>query len=53
MENPSLRARLPVLLQDAYRRARTDALEETGLLSLPETSPFTLEQALGDALPDE
>jgi Domain of unknown function DUF29 len=52
-DNPSLRGTLPVLFPNAYRRARTEALDETGLLNLPETSPFTVDQALGDALPDE
>jgi hypothetical protein len=28
------------------------ALNETGLLDLPEASPFTVEQALGDPLTD-
>jgi Domain of unknown function DUF29 len=49
-ENPSLRGKLPELFLVAYPRARTDALEETGLLDLPESAPFTVEQALGDLL---
>jgi hypothetical protein len=28
--------------------ARADALEETGLIDLPEASPFSLEQVLGE-----
>ncbi len=52
-DNPSLKPRLQEFLSAAYPRARTAALDETGLLSLPEESPFTIEQALGDALPDE
>jgi hypothetical protein len=51
-DNPSLRPRLPEFLAATYPRARTEALEETGLLSLPEESPFTLEQTLTDALPE-
>jgi Domain of unknown function DUF29 len=52
-DNPSLRARLPEFFSAAYPRARVDALEETGLLDLPETSPFSIDQALRDASPDE
>jgi hypothetical protein len=52
-DNPSLRARLPEFVAAAYSRARADALDETGLLDLPQELPFTIEQALGDALPDE
>jgi hypothetical protein len=52
-DNPSLRARLPALFLAAYQRARIAALDETGLLELPEVSPFTAEQALGDALTEE
>jgi hypothetical protein len=49
-ENPSLRGKLPELFLTAYRRARTDALEETGLLDLPQLSPFTIEEMLSDPL---
>jgi hypothetical protein len=49
-DNPSLKSKLPELFLTAYSRARTDALEETGLLELPESSPFTAEQALLDPL---
>jgi Domain of unknown function DUF29 len=52
-DNPSLRARLPEFVAAAYPRARVDALDETGLLDLPEEPPFTIEQAIGEALPDE
>jgi Domain of unknown function DUF29 len=52
-DNPSLRVRLPEFFSAAYPRARVDALEETGLLDLPETSPFSIDQALRDASPDE
>lgn len=52
-DNPSLRSKLPELFLGAYPRARTDALDETGLLDLPQTSPFTIEQALGDPLSDD
>jgi hypothetical protein len=51
-DNPSLKARLPELFEAAWPRARTDAMEETGLLALPRASPFTVEQALGDPLAD-
>lgn len=51
-ESPSLEARLPEIFPDAYRRGRGDALDETGLLDLPETAPFTIAQALGDELPE-
>jgi len=52
-DNPSLRARLPALFPPAYQRARFAALDETGLLDLPEAPPFTVEQALGDGLTEE
>ena len=51
-DNPSLKAKLPELFEAAYPRARADALEETGLLDLPQVSPFTVEQTLGDPLGD-
>jgi uncharacterized protein DUF29 len=51
-DNPSLRAKLPEFITAAYPRARAAALDETGLLELPEELPFAVEQALGDALPD-
>jgi hypothetical protein len=40
-------------LTDAYPAARADAMTETGLLDLPQTSPFTIEQALNDPLADD
>jgi hypothetical protein len=52
-DNPSLRPKLGEFAAAAYRRARAQALDETGLLDLPEDSPFTVEQALGEALTDE
>lgn len=52
-DNPSLRSKLSELFLVAYPRARTDALDETGLLDLPQTSPFTIEQTLGDLLVDD
>jgi hypothetical protein len=36
------------LITAAYPRARAAALDETGLLELPEELPFAVEQALGD-----
>jgi hypothetical protein len=47
-DSPSLRATLPDVLAVAYRAARDDAITETGLLDLPEASPFTVEQTLGE-----
>ncbi len=52
-DSPSLRSSLPDILTDAYRAARAEALAGTGLLKLPEISPFTVEQALDGALPDD
>jgi hypothetical protein len=52
-DSPSLQGRLPELFLVAYPRARSDALDETGLLDLPQASPFTVEQVLGDALSDD
>jgi hypothetical protein len=52
-DNTSLRAKLPEFFAVAFPRARADALEETGLLGLPEVLPFTIEQALSEQLPDE
>jgi Domain of unknown function DUF29 len=51
-DSPSLRPTLPDVLAIAYRAARDDAITETGLLDLPEASPFTVEQALGESLMD-
>ena len=52
-DNPSLRARLPEFFMAAWPRARTGAIEETGLLKLPVTAPFTVEQALSGPLADD
>jgi hypothetical protein len=52
-DSPSLRATLADALTDAYPAARADAMTETGLLDLPQTSPFTIEQALNDPLADD
>ncbi len=50
-ENPSMQAKLSEFFPDAYDRGRRWALNETGLLNLPETPPFTVEQALSSDLP--
>jgi hypothetical protein len=50
-DNPSLRQTLPAVIEAAYPAARAAALEETGLLALPETSPFDVRQALDGELP--
>jgi hypothetical protein len=52
-ESPSLEARLADIFADAYRRGRRDTLDETGLLDLPETAPFTIAQALDDTVPEQ
>jgi hypothetical protein len=52
LENPSLLGKLSALFQAAYPRARSEALEETGLLTLPEEPPFSLDEARHGALPD-
>ncbi len=52
-DNPSLRGKLPELFLVAYQRARTAALDETGLLDLPLVAPFSIEQALRDPLADD
>ena len=52
-DNPSLRSKLSALFLAAWPRARADALDETGLLDLPQSSPFTIEQALGAALTND
>lgn len=51
-ESPSLKAAMPEIFAAAYRRARLNALDETGLLDLPEATPFTIDQTLADALPE-
>jgi Domain of unknown function DUF29 len=46
--NPGLKSRLDEALRLAYRRARGDAIGETGLRksTFPETCPFTLDEVL-------
>jgi hypothetical protein len=45
-ENPGLKGRLKEIFAQAYRHARKDAADETGLplATFPTTSPFTIEQ---------
>ena len=50
-DNPSLHARLPAILPHACARGHRWALTETGLLDLPETSPFSVQHVLGEDLP--
>ncbi len=45
-ESPSLRSYAAAQLQDAYHGGRDEAEKETGLLNLPETCPWTIEQVL-------
>jgi Domain of unknown function DUF29 len=52
-DSPSLRRQVPVLLVEAYPRARRSAAAEMDLIpaaarKLPETSPFTVEQVLDE-----
>ena len=49
-DNPSLRPRLPAMLPAAWKGARHDAADETGLdlAAFPEACPFTVEQALDE-----
>jgi hypothetical protein len=47
-DNPSLRAYPEECLPKAYARARTKALDETGLLRLPEACPWTIDEILAD-----
>lgn len=53
-DSPSLRPRLPALLQDAYPTARRNAAAQTrlALKNFPETCPFSAEQVIGDYWPD-
>lgn len=54
-KNPSLKAELDEVFQDAYEDARHSAMLETGLdlQTFPEESPFTLAQTLDtDFLPE-
>ena len=52
-DSPSLRPRLPTLVEDAYPAARIRAGVETGLAeeTFPAACPFTLDQITGDWLP--
>lgn len=47
-DNPSLRPLLPQALASAYRKARLEAISETGLsdATFPEACPWTVEQVL-------
>jgi hypothetical protein len=55
-DSPSLAKNyVPTVIDDIYQDARTDAVDETGLLlaRFPETSPYSLEQILDeDFLPE-
>ncbi len=51
-DNPSLRLTLPDVTAAAYPAARAEAAEETGLLALPDSSPFDVGQVLDGELPD-
>ena len=50
-QNPGMKPKRPRLFAEAYEDARLQAAAETGLPleRLPETSPFTLEQALDES----
>jgi hypothetical protein len=51
-DNTSLKAYPTERLPKTYARARLKALDETGLLRLPELCPWTIEEILdGDLLP--
>jgi hypothetical protein len=51
-DSPSLRAYPAECLPKAYAGARMKALDETGLLQLPEACPWTIDEILdGDFLP--
>jgi hypothetical protein len=54
-DSPSLRPRLPALVEDAYPAARIRAGVETGLAeqTFPAACPFSLDQITGDWLPKE
>ena len=47
-DSPSLRAYPAECLPKAYARARMKALAETGLLRVPEASPWTIDEILAD-----
>jgi len=50
-DSPTLRQTLPEVVAKAYAAARQEAEAETGLLHLPQDSPFTADQALTGELP--
>jgi len=49
-DNPSLKPLLPQALASAYRKARREAVAETGLaaVTFPEVCPWTVEQVLDE-----
>jgi uncharacterized protein DUF29 len=47
-ESPSLRPYPAEYLPEAYGNARRKALEETGLLSLPDACPWTIDEVMTD-----
>ncbi|MDG6095731.1 DUF29 domain-containing protein [Acetobacter sp. AN02] len=49
-DNPSLKAKLPEAIEDAYVDARSEAYAETGLAkaSFPSTCPWTFEQMMDE-----
>ena len=49
-DNPSLRTYSAECLAKAYARARLQALDETGLLRLPEACYWTIDEILADDL---
>lgn len=53
-ESPSLKPRLSIMVTAEYRRARSEAADETGLplTTFPDVCPFTVEQITGDWWPD-
>ena len=53
-ESPSLKPRLSTMVTAEYRRARSEAADETGLAlaTFPEQCPFTVDQIIGDYWPD-
>lgn len=53
-ESPSLKPRLSMMVTAEYRRARSEAADETGLplTTFPDVCPFTVEQITGDWWPN-
>jgi len=49
-ENPSLKSKLPVCVQEAYRHAKREAIKETGMpaATFPPECPWAFEQAMDD-----